>query len=567
VPDRSNGGGEVERRCDALIVGAGFAGLYALHRLRALGLSALVIEAAPEVGGTWYWNSYPGARCDVDSIHYSYLFSPELDQEWDWSERYASQPEILRYLNHVADRFGLRDGIELSTRVEAARYDEERARWLIETDRAGRLDAQFLVMATGGLSAPLEPQFPGLERFEGDWYQTSRYPDTPVDFSGRHVGFIGTGSSGIQAIPEIAAQAASLTVFQRTPNFAIPGRNAPLPREDVDRARATYPERRLQQRTSPFGYSDEIRLGETSALALPSEEVREELERRWEIGGAALFMQAYNDVILDERANAIIADFVREKIRERVDDPATAELLCPTDHPLATRRLCVENGYYETFNRDNVALVDARSAPITEITPGGLRTTGREYAFDTLVFALGYDAGTGPLLAVGIHGRGGRHLADCWADGASSHLGLMTPGFPNLFFVTGPGSPSLMVILPVGIEQHVDWIAACIERLRTDGFDTIEPTREAAEAWTRHVAEVGAMTLFPRANSYYMGANVPGKPRQLCIYLGGFGAYRQRCDEIAAAGYEGFELRSGSPLSRTGEPTAPAPVAGRRGAA
>jgi cation diffusion facilitator CzcD-associated flavoprotein CzcO len=531
-------------RHDALIVGAGFAGLYALHRLRALGLSAHVIEAAPGVGGTWYWNSYPGARCDVDSIHYSYLFSPELDQEWTWSERYASQPEILRYLNHVADRFGLRDGIELETRVTAARFDEATGRWLVDTDRAGRFDAQFVVMATGGLSAPIDPSFPGLDLFEGDWYQTSRYPDTPVDFTGRRVGFVGTGSSGIQAIPEIAAQAAQLTVFQRSPNFAIPGRNGPLAGADLDRARATYPERRREQRMSPFGYSDEIRMGESSALALPYEEVCAELERRWEIGGAALFMQAYSDVILDERANALVADFVRDKIRATVDDPATAELLCPTDHPLATRRLCVENGYYETYNRDNVELVDVRGAPITAITPGGLRTTAGEHHFDTLVFALGYDAGTGPLLAVDIRGRGDRRLAKSWADGASTYLGLMTPGFPNLFFVTGPGSPSLMVILPVGIEQHVDWIADCVQRMRDEGLGTVEPAPEATDAWTQHVAEVGEMTLFPRANSYYMGANVPGKPRRLCIYLGGFGAYRQRCDEVAAAGYEGFELRS-----------------------
>ncbi|HMJ37828.1 MAG TPA: NAD(P)/FAD-dependent oxidoreductase [Baekduia sp.] len=542
--DETNTRDGLARRHDALIVGAGFAGLYALHRLRALGLSGRVIEAAPEIGGTWYWNSYPGARCDVDSIHYSYLFSPELDQEWAWSERYAGQPEILSYLNHVADRFGLRDGIELDARVVAARFDEETGRWLVDTDRAGRFDAQFVVMATGGLSEPIDPPFPGLEQFAGDWYQTSRYPDTPVDFTGKRVGFVGTGSSGIQAIPEIAAQAATLTVFQRSPNFAVPGRNGPLPSDDLDRARATYPERRREQRTSPFGFSDEIRLGETSALALPYEEVRAELERRWEIGGAALFMQAYSDVILDERANALIADFVRDKIREAVDDPATAELLCPTDHPLATRRLCVENGYYETYNRDNVELVDVRGAPITSITRGGLQTTEREHAFDTLVFALGYDAGTGPLLAVDIRGRGDRRLAECWDDGASTYLGLMTPGFPNLFIVTGPGSPSLMVILPVGIEQHVDWIAECIERMRAEGIDTVEPTPDATDAWTQHVADVGDMTLFPRADSYYMGANVPGKPRRLCIYLGGFGAYRQRCDEVAAAGYEGFELRS-----------------------
>jgi cyclohexanone monooxygenase len=531
--------GAPDRQIDALIVGAGFSGIYLLHRLRALGVPVLLVEAGPGVGGTWYWNRYPGARVDVRSTTYSYSFSEELEREWRWSERYAPQPEILRYINHVADRLDLRRDMQFGTRVTAARYDEASRRWRVDTDRGERFGARFLIMATGCLSVPRLPAVEGLETFHGDWYHTAGWPEQGLDLGGRRVGVIGTGSSAIQAIPLIAAQAAHLTVFQRTANFSIPAWNGPVDDEAEAERIATSPARRALARVTATG--DTWDVSEQSALALTAEEREREYERRWREGGFS-FLTAFADILTDADANETAAEFVRGKIRERVRDPATADLLCPTDHPFGTKRMCVDTDYYETYNRDNVTLVDVRSAPIVAITPTGLRTTSAEYELDTIVFATGFDAMTGALRAVDIRGRGGEALAQKWAAGPRTYLGVATSGFPNLFLITGPGSPSVLSNMMTSIEQHVEWVADCIGHLRAGGFATIEAHRQAEDRWVEHVNEEGAKTLYPRANSWYVGANVPGKPRVFMPYVGGVGAYRALCERVAAAGYEGFVL-------------------------
>jgi cyclohexanone monooxygenase len=527
-------------RYDAIVVGAGFSGLYALHRLRGLGLSVRVLEAGGGVGGTWYWNRYPGARCDVESLEYSYSFSEELQQEWSWSERYPAQAELLRYLEHVADRFGLWPDIQLDTRVVEAAYDEDTGRWTVATEAGERFSAQWCVMATGCLSASQVPDIPGLERFEGDWYHSARWPHEGVDVAGRRVGVIGTGSTGIQIIPEVARDAAHTYVFQRTANFSVPNQNRPLDQE-VERAwKNRYAQQREVQRSSLLGVA--ITPGQESALELSDEDVRRTLQERWEQGGGMPVLLSFRDFLVDERANAKAAEFVRSKIRETVRDPAVAELLLPRDYPIGAKRLCQDEGYFQTFNRDDVTLVDIRSAPIEEITPTGIRTAGGEYELDVVVFATGFDALTGALLQIDIRGRDGLTLAEAWGNGPRAYLGLAVAGFPNLFTVTGPGSPSVLSNMVVSIEQHVDWIADCIAALRERGVDRIEATPEAQEAWMEHVAEVGESTLFPRAASWYVGANVPGKPRVFMPYVGGVGPYRDRCAEIAANGYEGFTL-------------------------
>ena len=524
---------------DAVIVGAGFAGMYMLHRLRGLGLAVRVYEAGKGVGGTWYWNRYPGARRDVESMDYSYSFSDELQQEWRWTERYAAQPEILKYANHVADRFDLRRDIQFETRVTRAVFDEATGRWGIETDRGDRVSARFCIMATGCLSDTQVPDFKGLDSFEGTWYHTGRWPHEGVDFTGRRVAVIGTGSSAIQSIPIIATQATHLYVFQRTPNYSMPAQNAPLDPEYERRVKAHYAEFRRQARESRVGFVTE-RSGE-SALAVPPEERESEYEKRWRRGGLG-FSAAYSDLLLDKAANDTAAEFFRAKIRSIVRDPALADALCPQDYPLGTKRLCVDTGYYATFNRDNVTLVDVRQSPIEAITPRGVRTREAEYAVDAIVFATGFDAMTGALLAIDIRGRAGQRIQDKWAAGPRTYLGLSIAGFPNLFMITGPGSPSVLSNMIVSIEQHVDWIADCIAHLRATGRACIEATPEAEDAWVAHVNEVGHMTLYPLAKSWYMGANIPGKPRIFMPYIGGVGVYRQKCDEVAAKGYEGFAI-------------------------
>ena len=527
------------RTVDAVIVGAGFAGLYMLHRLRGLGLSAQVYEAGRGVGGTWYWNRYPGARCDVESMDYSYSFSDALQQEWHWTERYASQPEILRYINHVADRFDLRRDIKLETRVTAAVFDEAASRWTIRTDGGERVSARFCIMATGCLSTAQVPKFEGFETFKGKWYHTGNWPHEGVDFTGQRVGVIGTGSSAIQSIPIIARQAAHLFVFQRTPNFSVPACNAPLDPDYERSVKASYAEFRRQARESRVGFV--VERNDQSALEVSPDEREREYETRWKRGGLG-FSSTFTDLLISKEANDTAADFFRAKIRSIVRDPAVAELLAPRDYPLGTKRLCVDTDYYATFNRDNVSLIDLKKSPIEAITPDGLRTREQSYAFDSIVFATGFDAMTGALLSIDIRGLNGRTLRDKWAEGPRTYLGVSIAGFPNLFTITGPGSPSVLSNMIVSIEQHADWIADCVDYLRQQGRAAIEATVEAEDEWVQHVNEVGHLTLYPLANSWYMGANIPGKPRIFMPYIGGVGVYRQKCDEVAAKGYEGFRL-------------------------
>ncbi|MEZ5098254.1 MAG: NAD(P)/FAD-dependent oxidoreductase [Thermoleophilia bacterium] len=458
-----------------------------------------------------------------------------------WRERYATQPEILDYANHVADRFGLRDGIQLSTRVVAAVFSDDDERWTIETDTGERWRAPQLVMASGCLSLRKQPDFPGLDTFAGDRYTTSAWPSEGVDLTGRRVAVIGTGSSAIQAIPLIAEQAEHLTVFQRTANFSVPANNAPLGEELVRDLKAAYPAYRERARHTFFGVP--VSPGGDAGAAVDEASFRQTLDARWAKGGAAAMMTAYADVLTDAASNDRVADYLRERIREIVDDPETAELLCPDDHPVGTKRLCVDTGYYATYNRENVTLVGLRRTPIVEITPTGVRTTEAHHACDAIVFAIGFDAMTGALLDVDIRGRGGVSLRDAWAAGPRSYLGLAVAGFPNLWTITGPGSPSVLTNMMVAIEQHVEWVADCIAHLRERGLRSAEATPEAQADWVRHVAEVGDTTLYPRASSWYVGANVPDKPRVFLPYIGGLHVYRARCDEIARAGYTGFALR------------------------
>lgn len=539
APRSSSIGPEQPTRFDAVIVGAGFAGLSMLYRLRELGMSVLVLEAGGGIGGTWYWNRYPGARCDVESMDYSYSFSDDLQQEWRWTERYAAQPELLRYIAHVADRFDLRRDIVLDTRVTAAHYDEATNRWQIATERGDDISARFCIMATGCLSVPQVPTLPGLESFRGSTFQTGRWPHAEVDFSGQRVGVIGTGSSAIQSIPVIARQAAALVVFQRTPNYSVPAHNAPLDPDYERQVKAGYAEVRRRNRESRVGYI--VPVNDHSALAASPADRCREYEARWQRGGLG-FSAAYPDLLTLREANDTAVAWFEEKIRGIVRDPAVARTLSTMDYPLGTKRICVDMDYYATFNHEHVTLVDLRRDPIAAITPRGVRTASTEYDLDSLVLATGFDAMTGALRAIDIRGRGGRSLREQWADGPRTYLGIAIAGFPNLFTITGPGSPSVLSNMMVSIEQHVDWIADCLAAMQARGVRVIEATAEAQAAWVNHANEVGAATLFPLAKSWYTGANIPGKPRVFMPYVGGVGAYRTRCDEVAANGYEGFSM-------------------------
>jgi cyclohexanone monooxygenase len=473
-------------------------------------------------------------------MEYSYSFDKELEQEWDWTERYATQPEILGYVNHVADRFDLRPHIQFETRVTGAVYDEDAQRWTITTDRGDEASAQFFVLAVGCLSASKKPEIPGLERYEGSWYHTGHWPHEGVDFTGQRVAVIGTGSSGIQSIPLIAEQAAHLTVFQRTPNYTMPAQNAPLDPDYVRELKASYPAHRQEARESGFGIP--VPLPEQSALEADPDERWETYRQGFERGNLVGMMLAYNDLLTNKEANDTAAEYVRFRIRETVGDPEVAEALCPTDHPIATKRPCLDTNYYATYNRPNVTLVNLRKTPLVEITEKGLRTSEQDYEFDSIVFATGFDAMTGPLLAFDIVGRDGALLRDKWAAGPRSYLGIGTAGFPNMFIITGPGSPSVLSNMMVSIEQHVEWISDSAKYLREHDKQAIEATKESEDYWVDHVNEVGNTTLYPTANSWYMGSNVPGKPRVFMPYIGGVGAYRQICDDVAAKGYEGFDL-------------------------
>ena len=531
------------RPLDVAIIGAGFAGLYALYRFRdVLGLEARVYETGDGVGGTWYWNRYPGARCDSESWYYSYSFSEELEQEWEWSSRYPEQPEILAYLNHVADRFDLRRDIELGTKVVSAAYDDAAGRWELRTDRGERIHASFVVTAVGCLSAANVPEIPGRERFRGAQYHTGRWPHERVDFTDQRVGLVGTGSSGIQATPVIAAEAGHLTVFQRTPNYSVPTRNARLEPEQWATIKREY--RAIRRKTcethAGFPY-DPI---ERSAFDVSDARRLEIYEQLWAEGGFKFLWGSFSDILRDKRANHTAAEFIRTKIREIVQDPDTAAALCPTDHPYGSKRPPIDTDYYVTFNRQNVSLVDLKRTPIVEIVPEGIRTSEATHELDAIVFATGFDAMTGALLKIDIRGAGGLPLAEKWAAGPRTYLGLQVAGFPNLFTITGPGSPSVLLNMPVAIEQHVDWISDCIAHMRAKGFRTIEAQRDAEDAGVEHVHEVAKQTLFYEAKSWYLGANVPGKPRVFMPYVAGQTLYRQKCEAVATSGYAGFALRA-----------------------
>ena len=527
------------KQTEVLIIGAGFAGMYLLHRMRGLGIAAMALEAGDGVGGTWYWNRYPGARCDVESMQYSYGFSEALQQEWSWSERFAGQPEILRYANHVADRLDLRRDVFFNTRATAAHYDEAAADWAVETDGGQHITARHLILATGCLSAARLPEIPGISDFTGNIYHTGQWPHEGVDFDGQRVAVIGTGSSAIQAIPVIAREAAHLTVFQRTPNFSIPSRNGPMTEDYAETWKRDYPAKRAAARQMRTGIL--YNLSQTPALSVGEAERSAEYEARWAAGGTA-FMAAFSDLLTSREANDTAAEFVREKIRGLVKNPEVADILAPKNHPIGTKRICVDTAYYETFNLPHVRLVDVRKAPITRITPEGVESGGVTCAVDSIVFATGFDAMTGTILAMDIRGRDGIAMRDVWADGPRTHLGLMVAGFPNLFMITGPGSPSVLSNMIVSIEQHVDWVCDALAHLRARGLSTMETTLKAQEDWVAHVNEVAHRTLYPQANSWYMGANIPGKPQLFMPYVGGVGTYRQICVEIAAKGYPGFSF-------------------------
>ena len=527
------------RDLDVVIVGAGFAGLYMLHRTRGLGLTAGVIEAGSDVGGTWYWNRYPGARCDVESMEYSYSFDEALQQEWEWTERYAGQPEILRYAGHVADRFDLRPDIRFDTRVTAATYHEDTGRWSVETDGAAGYDAQFVVMATGCLSSALTPSIEGAESFTGSTFHTGRWPHEGVDFTGKRVGVIGTGSSGIQAIPLIAREAAEVIVFQRTAAYTVPAHNGPLDPVEAAAIKADYVGLRAANREMPTAFGSRIPHRDVGDLEVDPDDRLAEYEARWERGGFT-FLGSFNDLLLDREANETAAEFVRAKIREAIADPEVAERLSPTQ-VIGCKRLCIDTGYYDTFNQPHVHLVDLQATPIEAITPAGIRTTEREHDLDSIVFATGFDAMTGALLRIDIRGRGGLALREAWDAGPRTYLGLGVAGFPNLFTITGPGSPSVLTNMIVSIEHHVDWIAEAITHLRQHDLHTIEAATTAQDEWVDFVNGVASFTLFPTCNSWYLGATVPGKTR-VFMPLPGFPLYTEICDSVVADGYRGFTL-------------------------
>ncbi len=526
---------------DVLIIGGGVAGLYLLYRLRGLGLSVLAFEAGPNVGGTWYWNRYPGCRCDVESLEYSYSFASDLQQEWSWPERYGTQPEILKYINHVTERFNLRRDIRFNTRIRSAIFCRRKVLWTLTTDSGENIRAPYCVMATGNLSSPQTPEFPGLECFQGDWFHTGLWPQEEVDFTGKQVGIIGTGSSGIQAIPHIARQAKHLYVFQRTANFSLPARNGPLDPEIERRHKSEYSVRRKAAFDTPFGIAG-YPPPEKSALEVSDKERLRTYEQKWGEGGQISFLYSFNDLLISKASNDTAAEFIRQKIRKAVKDPVVAELLAPKSHPIGTKRLILDTDYYETYNRNNVTLVDVSSRPIEEIEPNSIRTGDDQFIVDSIVFATGFDAMTGAILDINISVQDGPSVRDVWKHGPTSYLGLTIAGFPNLFTITGPGSPGVKSQMILSIEQHVDFIADCLQHMRSRDLIQIEATFNAEDSWVKHVKEVADATLYPLANSWYMGVNVPGKPKVFMPYVGGVDRYKKKCDEVVADGYVGFTM-------------------------
>ena len=529
---------------DAIVIGAGFSGMYMLKSLRdKLGLKVRVYEAGETVGGTWYWNRYPGARCDSDAYIYCFTFDKQLWQEWEWTERYPEQPEILRYLEHVAKRHDLKRDIQFNTRVTGGEFDAATNLWRVHTDKGEEVTAPYLIAAVGSLSDTNMPQFKGLEKFTGKWYHTSRFPHAGVDFTAKRVAVVGTGATAVQAIPEIAQQAKHLTVFQRTANYCVPARNGKVDPEVIKARKADYDGIVQRLRESFFG-QEHYSIPKSALEATPEERERE-FDRMWDAGGFAFWLANYQDMFFSKEANDLCADYIKRKIRKTVKDPQVAEKLIPKGHYYGTKRQPLDTNYYETFNKDNVLLVDAATdGGIEEITAKGIRAGVKEYECDIIVFATGFDAMTGPLKALNLKGRGGRTLDQEWVNGPRSYLGISVAGFPNLFIITGPQSPSVLSNMPVSIEQHVEWVTDCIDTMRKTGKATIEATPEAQDQWVAHVNEIVNTTLMTSANSWYMSANIPGKPRAFLPYLGpeGVGGYRKKCDEVAAKGYEGFML-------------------------
>ena len=530
-----------ETTVDAVIVGAGFSGLYLLHRFRKLGLTTRVLERGGGVGGTWYWNRYPGARCDVESMQYSYSFDAELQQEWHWPEKFSAQPDILAYANHVADRFDLRKDIDFDVEVKAAHFNETTRRWRIETDKKDKITAQFFVMATGCISTAQTPNIEGLDNYQGNTYHTGNWPHEKIDFTGQRIAVIGTGSSGIQAIPVLAEEAAHVTVFQRTPNYSIPSQNEPMTSDYEASWKEKYPTLREEMRYTGHGSIKD--LNDKPAMSVDEEERQETYKKRWAIGGAG-FLTSFNDLLFSQESNDTASEFVRNQIRRIVKNPETAELLAPKTYPIGTKRICIDSGYFQTYNRENVDLVDISEKPIQRITREGLIVNGREFEFDSIVFATGFDAMTGTLFNVDIRGRNDLALKEKWYAGPRTYLGLMSEAFPNLFMITGPGSPSVKSNMLVSIEQHVDFVTESIIYMREHGLELMEPDVAAEDDWVDHVQEAANKTLFPRANSWYMGANIPGKPRLFMPYIGGVGTYRRICEEVVADNYEGFRFEA-----------------------
>ena len=524
---------------DVVVVGAGFSGLYLLYRLRKAGFSTRVFERGGDVGGTWYWNRYPGARCDVESLQYSYSFDEQLQQDWHWPEKFSAQPDILAYANHVADRFNLKKDIEFNVEVKASRFDENLKTWKITTNTGEEIDAQYFIMATGCISTTQIPNIKGLSDYVGNTFHTGDWPHEEVDFSGQSIAVIGTGSSGIQSIPVLAKQAKKLTVFQRTPNYSIPSQNEPMTKKYERSWKDVYSERRKEMRYSAHGSLKD--LNDVPALSVDEDQRQELYTKRWAIGGTG-FLGSFNDLLTNADANYTAAEYVRQQIKRVVKDKETAEILCPRSYPIGTKRICIDTGYFETYNRENVKLVDISKKPIQRLVADGIIVDDQLYAFDSIIFATGFDAMTGSIFNVDIKGRGGLALKEKWNAGPKTYLGLMSASFPNLFMITGPGSPSVKSNMIMSIEQHVDLVIETLLSMRRKGLSVVEPELEAENEWVDHVQEVANKTLFPQANSWYMGANIPGKPRLFMPYIGGVGAYREICEEIVANNYRGFKF-------------------------
>lgn len=524
---------------DVVVVGAGFSGLYLLYRLRKAGFSTRVFERGGDVGGTWYWNRYPGARCDVESLQYSYSFDEQLQQDWHWPEKFSAQPDILAYANHVADRFNLKKDIEFNIEVKASWFDENLKTWKITTNTGEEIDAQYFIMATGCISTTQIPNIKGLSDYVGNTFHTGDWPHEEVDFSGQSIAVIGTGSSGIQSIPVLAKQAKKLTVFQRTPNYSIPSQNEPMTKKYERSWKDVYSERRKEMRYSAHGSLKD--LNDVPALSVDEDQRQELYTKRWAIGGTG-FLGSFNDLLTNADANYTAAEYVRQQIKRVVKDKETAEILCPRSYPIGTKRICIDTGYFETYNRENVKLVDISKKPIQRLVTDGIIVDDQLYPFDSIIFATGFDAMTGSIFNVDIKGRDGLALKEKWNAGPKTYLGLMSASFPNLFMITGPGSPSVKSNMIMSIEQHVDLVIETLLSMRRKGLSVVEPELEAENKWVDHVQEVANKTLFPQANSWYMGANIPGKPRLFMPYIGGVGAYREICEEIVANNYRGFKF-------------------------